>query len=118
MRSIVFTIFGICQEAFFKDNQAVQQELKALVFSVNEWCIKGPYETADAHNKMAERIRSTVTDRMDEFNTNKPMFRVFHDYMKLIRMTFTFIKATRAGNWVIGLAALEGLVKYCFLLTN
>ena len=42
---------------------------RRLAFSVNERCRKRPDETADDHNNMAARIRSSITDFMDEINT-------------------------------------------------
>ena len=36
--------------------------------------------------------------------------------MELVLMIFTFIKATRHGNWDLHLAVLEGLAKYFFAL--
>ena len=99
-------------------SRTTRQSSKALAFSVIEGCRKGPDETADAHTKMTERIRSSITDNMDEFNkrnTDKPKFRVFHQYIKLILMILIFIKATREGNWDLHLVA-EGLAKYFFAL--
>ena len=52
-------LFSLYQNAFIKENQALQYKLEAMAFSINEACHEG-------EDEMDEKIRDSITYHMEE----------------------------------------------------
>lgn len=68
----------------------------------------------EAHQSMAQQL-TKLQQQLDDFNqrnSEKPMFKVYLDYIELTLTILNFIKATRQGNWDLH------LVRYFFALDN
>lgn len=92
--------------------------MRNLASSVDEACREGT-GLLEAHQSMAQQLKIKLEQQLDDYNqrnSERPMFKVFLDYMELIETILNFIRATRQANWDLHLSSLERLARYFFVL--
>ena len=113
-------VFSLYWEVLIEEYPSLQEPC----MDVLQKLVSALENTADSTlvEEALSQMQSTLTSqdifvKMEQFDSEhlkQPVFKFLRMYMEQVLMIFTYIRATRNGQWTLHLHAAEGLCKYFF----
>ena len=79
-------------------------------------CQEGRYsELGTKHKDLPTAMEiDGLQEKLEQFESQCPLFKFSRDYMKFVKCILTFIRASREGDWNLFLESLKALAEYFF----
>ena len=113
-------LFALYQKAVFQQDPSSYRCLEELAKQLCDACIDGFKEQLkEVHHKVLQNTELLqIIEKMNVFDAKQdkvPLFKVMHQYMRMVMEMMSFIHAIRSGDWALHLEVLEVLfARYFF----
>lgn len=109
-------------DLFMDEYQSAEEHIPATWNTETELlksaCSENDSERAKQISGNVRHMASDLEEKLDQFSTKReavsPTFKVMRMYMTVVLTLLQFIKASRQGDWILHLTALEKLCTYFF----